>query len=74
MEGGTLQLQVGPVVRSSGQDRVGLLAQTELLDDFPVAADFVALQVCEQTTPASDELQKPSAGSVILLVCLEMLS
>lgn len=56
------------------QARAWLLAQAKFLDYFPVSTDSVCLQVFEQTASASDELQQPAAGSVILLVCLEMLS
>src|SRR5690606_37483809 len=63
------------VVRSS---RVGsgapLLAEAQFLDDFPVAAHFVAFKVFQQTPPPPDQLQQAATGGVILLVSLEMLS
>ena len=49
-----------------------LAADTELLDDLLVAAFVAALDVIEELTTLGHELQKPTAGVVILDVRLEV--
>ena len=50
-----------------------LTADAEALNEILVPLGAAALQVVQQTTPASDHRQQPSAGMMIFLVRLEVL-
>ena len=51
-----------------------LFADAQLADYFAVAVRVMRLQVVKQPAALADEHQKTTAGSMILLMSLEMLS
>ena len=60
---------------STGSSRLlyGLAAQSEFLDQASVALQVALLQVVEQPPTASDQLEQPAAGMMILPMRTEML-
>src|SRR5947208_735981 len=54
-------------------ERPELTADAEALDEVLVPFRVAALQVIQQTTPASDHRQQPTTGMMIFLVRLEVL-
>src|SRR5437879_10018374 len=68
----------GPPVKTRRTGRiacpsVGLLSDTELIDDDAITLVVGLLEVIEKTAPAADEFQKSAAAVVIFRVRLEML-
>jgi len=55
------------------KDKFRLLADAQLADDIAVAVRVMCFQVVQQAAALADEHQKAAPGSVILLMCFEML-
>jgi len=53
---------------------IRLLAETKFLDDCTIALDVLSLEVGEETTTLTYELNQGTIGNVILVVCLHVLS
>ena len=56
-----------------GGIRKGLAANTELLDEIPVAFVVLSLQIVQQPTACADHLDETETRTVIFRVLLEML-
>src|SRR6185312_17401842 len=64
---------VRPHRRQPGAAAARLLAQAQLVDQFPVTLRVLPLQIIQQAAALPDQQQQAAAGVVILGVGLEML-
>jgi hypothetical protein len=65
--------EAGDFAPASFEPNWSLTSDSQLRDDLTVPLDVGLLQVVQQPTPLTDELQKATTGVVVLLVDLEVL-
>ena len=54
-------------------DFFGLFSDSKLGNHFAIALDVMCSQIIEQAPSFADDFQQSAAGSMILLMCLEVL-